>query len=142
MSFPLNEPQQAAATHRDGPLLVFAGAGSGKTRVITQRIANLVNGGAEPHRVCAVTFTNKAAGEMRDRLETMLQADLAKRVTISTFHALCVRLLREEGPLAWTGRSRGFVIYDERDAGTLLATCLGDELGDVEGEEGDRFDES
>ena len=104
--------------HRDGPLLILAGAGSGKTRVITYRIAYLIGDGhAEPDQVLAVTFTNKAAGEMRERVEALIGAD-SKGVWLSTFHALCARLLRREAPKI--GLSRDFVIYDSSDQVALV----------------------
>src|SRR5687767_12412000 len=109
----LNPEQQEAVLHRDGPLLILAGAGSGKTRVITYRIAHLIGDGhAEPDNVLAVTFTNKAAGEMRERVEALI-GDAAQGVWLSTFHALCARLLRREAPKI--GLSRDFVIYDSSD---------------------------
>ncbi|MGZ5494838.1 MAG: ATP-dependent helicase, partial [Thermoanaerobaculia bacterium] len=109
----LNPEQREAVLHRDGPLLILAGAGSGKTRVITFRIAYLIGDGhAEPDQVLAVTFTNKAAGEMRDRVVGLIGSD-CEGVWLSTFHALCARLLRREGPAI--GLSRDFVIYDSSD---------------------------
>src|SRR6185369_16526294 len=91
----LNEPQAEAVAHVDGPLLIFAGAGSGKTRVIVYRIASLVAvHRVAPYRILAVTFTNKAAGEMKHRLEGLLGADVTKDLWVGTFHAVCVRLLR------------------------------------------------
>src|SRR3954451_24322039 len=109
----LNPEQREAVLHRDGPLLILAGAGSGKTRVITYRIAYLIGDGhAEPDEVLAVTFTNKAAGEMRERVEAVLGED-ARGVWLSTFHSLCARLLRREAP--HIGLSRDFVIYDSSD---------------------------
>src|SRR5919107_752999 len=109
----LNPEQREAVLHTDGPLLILAGAGSGKTRVITYRIAYLIgNGHAAPDQVLAVTFTNKAAGEMRERVEAVLGED-ANGVWLSTFHSLCARLLRREAP--HIGLSRDFVIYDSSD---------------------------
>ena len=109
----LNPEQREAVLHRDGPLLILAGAGSGKTRVITFRIAHLIGSGhAEPDRVLAVTFTNKAAQEMRERVEGLIGTD-AGGIWLSTFHALCARLLRREAPKI--GLSRDFVIYDSAD---------------------------
>jgi DNA helicase II / ATP-dependent DNA helicase PcrA len=109
----LNPEQREAALHRDGPLLILAGAGSGKTRVITFRIAHLIGGGyAEPDQVLAVTFTNKAAGEMRERVESLI-GSACDGIWLSTFHALCARLLRREAPKI--GLSRDFVIYDSSD---------------------------
>jgi len=106
----LNEPQREAVLHRDGPLLVLAGPGSGKTRVITRRAAMLVHTGVPAHHILAITFTNKAAGEMKRRIEAL---GVAGGMWIHTFHALGVRLLREFGPLAEV--EPGFVIYDEAD---------------------------
>jgi DNA helicase-2/ATP-dependent DNA helicase PcrA len=109
----LNPEQREAVLHRDGPLLILAGAGSGKTRVITYRVAHLIGDGhAEPDQVLAVTFTNKAAGEMRERVEALIGED-SKGIWLSTFHALCARLLRREAPKI--GLSRDFVIYDSSD---------------------------
>src|SRR5215207_7629799 len=109
----LNPEQREAVLHRDGPLLILAGAGSGKTRVITYRIAYLIGDGhAKPDEVLAVTFTNKASQEMRDRVVTLI-GDNAGGVWLSTFHSLCARLLRREAPKI--GLSRDFVIYDSSD---------------------------
>jgi len=109
----LNPEQRDAVLHRDGPLLILAGAGSGKTRVITFRIAYLIGDGhARPDEVLAVTFTNKAAQEMRERVEALVGSE-AGGVWLSTFHALCARLLRREAPKI--GLSRDFVIYDSSD---------------------------
>jgi DNA helicase-2/ATP-dependent DNA helicase PcrA len=109
----LNPEQREAVLHRDGPLLILAGAGSGKTRVITFRIAYLIGDGhATPDEVLAVTFTNKASGEMRERVESLIGAT-AGGVWLSTFHSLCARLLRREAPKI--GLSRDFVIYDSSD---------------------------
>ena len=109
----LNPEQREAVLHRDGPLLILAGAGSGKTRVITFRIAHLIGDGhARPDEVLAVTFTNKAAQEMRERVQALIGSD-AGGVWLSTFHALCARLLRREAPKI--NLSRDFVIYDSSD---------------------------
>src|SRR5687767_9708114 len=109
----LNPEQQEAVLKTEGPLLILAGAGSGKTRVIAHRIAYIVSEElTEPDRILAVTFTNKAAGEMRTRVETLLRVD-CQRMWISTFHSLCARLLRREAP--HVGLSRDFVIYDSTD---------------------------
>ena len=123
----LNPQQREAAAHVDGPLLILAGAGSGKTRVITHRIAHLVrNEGVLPDNILAVTFTNKAAAEMRERVDRLLQDDsLAWRVTISTFHSLCARLLRRHADRL--GLDRNFVIYDEDDQASLIKRVLQDE---------------
>jgi DNA helicase-2/ATP-dependent DNA helicase PcrA len=109
----LNPEQREAVLHCDGPLLILAGAGSGKTRVITFRIAYLIGDGhANPDEVLAVTFTNKASQEMRERVESLI-GSTASGVWLSTFHALCARLLRREAPKI--GLSRDFVIYDSSD---------------------------
>jgi DNA helicase-2/ATP-dependent DNA helicase PcrA len=118
----LNPEQQAAVAHAEGPLLILAGAGSGKTRVIAHRIAYLIQQSfATPDGVLAVTFTNKAAGEMRNRVEALVDSD-CKRLWISTFHALCARLLRREAP--HIGLSRDFVIYDRNDQLTVMKQAL------------------
>ena len=118
----LNPEQREAVLHIKGPLLILAGAGSGKTRVITSRIAYLVGDGhAQPHEVLAVTFTNKAAEEMRARVEALLGSDCG-RMWVSTFHALCARLLRREAPAI--GLSRDFVIYDSSDQLTVVKQAL------------------
>jgi DNA helicase-2/ATP-dependent DNA helicase PcrA len=109
----LNPEQREAVLQIDGPLLILAGAGSGKTRVITYRIAYIVGDGhAKADEVLAVTFTNKAAGEMRDRVESLLGKE-CNGIWLSTFHSLCARLLRREAP--HIGLSRDFVIYDSSD---------------------------
>ena len=109
----LNPEQQKAVLHLDGPLLILAGAGSGKTRVISYRTAFLIGDGhANPDQVLAVTFTNKAAEEMRSRIEQLLGSEYP-RLWLSTFHSFCARILRREAPLV--GLSRQFVIYDSSD---------------------------
>jgi DNA helicase-2/ATP-dependent DNA helicase PcrA len=114
----LNPEQREAVLHTEGPLLILAGAGSGKTRVITYRIAYLIGDGhAAADQVLAVTFTNKAAGEMRDRVEALLGSD-TNGVWLSTFHSLCARLLRREAP--HIGLSRDFVIYDSSDQAAVV----------------------
>ena len=118
----LNPEQQTAVLKTDGPLLILAGAGSGKTRVIAHRIAHLVSEGlSEPDRILAVTFTNKAAEEMRGRVAALLGVD-CRQMWISTFHALCARLLRREAP--HIGLSRDFVIYDSTDQLTVVKQAL------------------
>src|SRR5262252_64463 len=119
----LNPPQAEAAAHVKGPLLVFAGAGSGKTRVITYRIANLVAcERVAPYRILAVTFTNKAAGEMRARLETLLGAEIARDLWVGTFHATCAKLLRRFGHAV--GLTKNFVIYDSADQKAVVTRVL------------------
>src|SRR6266446_8267542 len=118
----LHPEQREAVLHIKGPLLILAGAGSGKTRVITSRVAYLVGDGhARPEEVLAVTFTNKAAEEMRARVSTLLGSDCS-RMWVSTFHALCARLLRREAPAI--GLSRDFVIYDSSDQLTVVKQAL------------------
>lgn len=110
----LNPPQREAASHGTGPLLVLAGAGSGKTAVITYRIAHLLETGVSADAICAVTFTNKAAAEMRSRIAALLNnREIAKRLTIGTFHALGLQILRTERNAL--GLARGFAIYDQAD---------------------------
>ncbi len=111
--FDLNEEQRRAVTTTEGPLLILAGAGTGKTRVITARVAYLIHQGVPPEHILAVTFTNKAAAEMRERLAGMIDPARAKRVTMSTFHALCVRILRSG--IDRLGYKKNFSIYDESD---------------------------
>src|SRR3954469_21214831 len=120
----LNPEQREAVLHLSGPLLILAGAGSGKTRVITSRIAYLVGDGhAKPEEVLAVTFTNKAAEEMRARVESLLGSDCS-RMWVSTFHSLCARLLRREAPAI--GLTRDFVIYDSSDQLSVVKQALKD----------------
>jgi len=120
----LNPAQRDAVTTTEGPLLVLAGAGSGKTRVLTYRIANLIeNHGVSPASILAITFTNKAAGEMRERLIDLVGPS-ARPMWVMTFHAFCVRLLRADG--ARLGYSRSFTIYDDDDTRRLLASVLAD----------------
>lgn len=110
----LNSPQREAASHGAGPILVLAGAGSGKTAVITFRIAHLLQTGVPAEAICAVTFTNKAAAEMRSRIAALLHnRELASRLTIGTFHALGLQILRTERSAL--GLGRGFAIYDQSD---------------------------
>ncbi|HWW82675.1 MAG TPA: UvrD-helicase domain-containing protein, partial [Vicinamibacterales bacterium] len=120
----LNPEQRQAVLHVNGALLILAGAGSGKTRVITSRVAYLVGeGGAKPEEILAVTFTNKAAEEMRARVEALLDSDCS-RMWVSTFHSLCARLLRREAPAI--DLSRDFVIYDSSDQLAVVKQALKD----------------
>jgi DNA helicase-2/ATP-dependent DNA helicase PcrA len=122
----LNPAQREAVLHVDGPLLVVAGAGSGKTRVLTHRVAHLIRAhGVKPNEILAITFTNKAAGEMRERLERML-GRVARAIWILTFHAACGRILRAEAPRL--GFTASFTIVDQADQVRLVKTCL-EELG-------------
>ena len=120
----LNTQQAAAVRQTDGPMLIIAGAGSGKTKVLTCRVAHLLNQGIAPWRILAITFTNKAAREMRDRVDRM-SGYAAKDVALFTFHSFCARLLRREiGVLE--GYSNNFVIYDTTDQKALLKQILKD----------------
>ena len=109
----LNEPQRAAARQTDGPVLILAGAGTGKTRVITTRIAYMIANGIRAENILAVTFTNKAASEMRERVGHMISAENAKKVTVSTFHSLCVKILRQN--IDRLGYKKTFGIYSGAD---------------------------
>ncbi len=122
----LNEPQKKAVTMTEGPVLILAGPGSGKTRVITHRIAYLVqHENISPWRILAVTFTNKAAKEMRERLEKLVGINESKEMTIGTFHAICARILRVEADhLAPLGLNRSFVILDTDDQATLIKQAI------------------
>jgi DNA helicase II / ATP-dependent DNA helicase PcrA len=122
----LNEPQREAVTYGDGPLLIIAGAGSGKTRVLTHRIAYLVGiDAAKANEILAITFTNKAAGEMRDRAE-LLVGRRVRSMWVMTFHSACARMLRAEAPRL--GYTRQFTIYDTADSRRLIKRCI-DDLG-------------
>jgi DNA helicase-2/ATP-dependent DNA helicase PcrA len=122
----LNDPQRDAVTHGDGPLLILAGAGSGKTRVLTHRIAYLLaTDAARANEILAITFTNKAAGEMRDRAG-LLVGRRVRAMWVMTFHAACARMLRADAHRL--GYTRQFTIYDQADARRLIKRCL-DDLG-------------
>lgn len=118
----LNDKQKEAVLHGDGPMLILAGAGSGKTRVLTHRIARLVDErGIRPWNIMAITFTNKAAKEMKERIESLIGFG-ASEMWISTFHSACVRILRRD--IEKLGYDRNFVIYDSGDQQTLIKDCL------------------
>jgi DNA helicase-2/ATP-dependent DNA helicase PcrA len=120
----LNEPQRQAVVHGDGPLLVLAGAGSGKTRVLTHRIAYLIHSGrVRAGEILAITFTNKAAQEMRERVELLL-GHSTRAMWVMTFHSACARILRVEAPRL--GYTRQFTIYDAADSRRLTKKCLDD----------------
>ena len=119
----LNDRQREAVEHTEGPLLVLAGAGSGKTRVLTHRIAYLIDQGVMPWQILAITFTNKAAGEMRERVDAMLGGTGAN-VFVSTFHSMCVRILRRD--IERLGYGRDFTIYDTDDQRTLMKQVIKD----------------
>lgn len=123
----LNPPQRAAAEQIHGPVLILAGAGTGKTRVITTRIAGMVYDGIPPEQILAVTFTNKAAAEMRERVGTMIDPEVAERVTISTFHSLCVRILRT--CIERLGYKKSFSIYTQSDQVGLLRRIIVRKIG-------------
>lgn len=116
----LNDEQRLAAQHIDGPLLIIAGAGSGKTRVVTERICHLIDQGISPDQILGLTFTNKAAGEMRSRVRSQTHSD----VLISTFHSLGARILRES--ISSLGYKSDFSIYDEEDVLKVLKAALED----------------
>ena len=118
----LNPAQREAVEKTEGPVLILAGAGSGKTRVLTTRIGHLIEDkGVQPANILAITFTNKAANEMRERVEETLESD-ASDMWISTFHSCCVRILRKD--INRIGYNRSFVIYDSADQVTLVKDCL------------------
>ena len=119
----LNPAQHSAVTHSGGPLLVVAGAGSGKTRVLTRRIAWLIEQGVSPFEILAITFTNKAAGEMKHRVEQLI-GPVAQKMWVSTFHSACVRILRRDG--AAIGFGNNFTIYDQADAVRLTGYVIRD----------------
>ncbi len=122
----LNEPQREAVSYGEGPLLILAGAGSGKTRVLTHRIAYLIaTDAAKPNEILAITFTNKAATEMRDRVG-LLVGGRVRAMWVMTFHAACARMLRAEAQRL--GYTRQFTIYDQADQRRLIKRCL-DDLG-------------
>ena len=124
----LNPQQVEAVKTTDGPLLILAGAGSGKTRVITVRIAHLITERkVPPHNILAVTFTNKAAGEMRSRVENLLKGQQINSFPLlSTFHSLCVRILRQDVDKLEEGYTRSFTIYDTDDSQKVIKACLKD----------------
>ena len=127
----LNPEQAAAAGTIEGPVLVLAGAGTGKTRVITYRIAYMLRAGIPPEQILGMTFTNKAAREMRERLASLVDAAVARRVTLGTFHSFCIRILRRE--IAKLGYLPAFTIADDSDQQGLLKQAAG-ALGCAQGE--------
>lgn len=124
----LNNEQEMAVIEKNGPMLVLAGAGSGKTKVLTSRIANLVNNGISPNEILAVTFTNKAAKEMQQRLSNYIDENIVKRMWVGTFHNICGRILRKdlENYKTKDGRhwDNNYVIYDDTDTKTILKNAL------------------
>src|SRR3954466_10586677 len=117
----LNAPQKEAVLHTEGPLLVLAGAGSGKTRVITARIAHLIEQNVAPWNILAVTFTNKASEEMQKRVDSLTGAR-GRGIVMSTFHRFCAQFLRRE--CESIGLNKNFVIYDNHDQKELVKDCL------------------
>lgn len=117
----MNPRQQDAIRHKEGPLLILAGAGSGKTTVLVNRVANLIREGCDPYRIMAITFTNKAAGELKERLVTML-GDSGSEVWASTFHSTCARMLRRDADRL--GYTPHFTIYDSDDSRRVMKDCL------------------
>ena len=119
----LNEQQQVAVTQTDGPVMVLAGAGSGKTRVLTYRIAYMLSvKNVSPYRILALTFTNKAAAEMRERIVQIAGAELARAVTMGTFHSVFYRILRVEAEKI--GFNNNITIYDTDDAKSLIKSIV------------------
>src|SRR6187402_1043103 len=121
----LNEPQLEAVINTEGPCMLIAGAGSGKTRVLTFRIAQLINKGVDPFNIMALTFTNKAAKEMRERIEKLVGSD-AKNLWMGTFHSVFAKMLRAEAH--HLGYPSNFTIYDTDDSKTLIRSIV-KELG-------------
>src|SRR5688572_18180221 len=118
----LNPPQREAVSHLSGPLLILAGAGSGKTRVLAHRVAYLIATSYKPWQIVAVTFTNKAATEMRGRIAGLIGEEAAREATIGTFHAICARILRRDGTAI--GLERSFTIYGRADRVALAKSVL------------------
>ena len=118
----LNDAQQEPVLHRDGPLIVIAGAGSGKTRVLTYRIANLMKNDVDSFSILALTFTNKAAREMKARISEIVGEGEAKNLWMGTFHSVFARILRQEADKL--GFPRDFTIYDTQDSGRLIASII------------------
>ena len=117
----LNPMQRQAAETLEGPVLILAGAGSGKTRTVTYRIANLMDHGVQPWHILALTFTNKAAREMKERVEKLVGAN-AEDMWIGTFHSVCVRILRKD--IEKIGYQRSFTIYDEDDQNRVITDAI------------------
>lgn len=118
----LNDGQRAAVEYCDGASLVIAGAGSGKTRVLTYKIAYLLKKGMHPWNILALTFTNKAAREMKERIGKLVGADDARRLNMGTFHSVFSRILRAEADII--GYNRNFTIYDQNDSRSLIKTII------------------
>ena len=120
----LNEQQRQAVEYLDGPSLVIAGAGSGKTRVLTYKIVHLLANGYEPYRIMALTFTNKAAREMRERIQALIGGEMASKLWMGTFHSIFLRILRRHASLI--GFKSDFTIYDTSDSKSLITAIIKD----------------
>src|SRR3984885_7676712 len=118
----LNEPQREAVLHKDGPIMIVAGAGSGKTKGLTTRIAHLMSLGVDAFNILALTFTNKAAKEMKERVERTLGNTDARNLYIGTFHSVFARILRSEAHRM--GYPNNFTIYDTDDAKSVVKTVV------------------
>ncbi len=118
----LNEAQKLAVLHKEGPMIIIAGAGSGKTRVITYRIAHLMKNGIDPFNILALTFTNKAAREMKSRISTVVGQSEAKNLWMGTFHSVFARILRSESEKL--GFPSNFTIYDTQDSVRLISSII------------------
>ena len=118
----LNDSQKLPTTHKNGPIMVIAGAGSGKTRVLTYRIAYLMESGVDPFSILSLTFTNKAAREMKSRISQIVGESKSKNLWMGTFHSIFARILRSESELL--GYSSNFTIYDTQDSDRLIATII------------------
>ena len=118
----LNEPQRLAVEATEGPVMVIAGAGSGKTRVLTYRIAHLLNKGVDAFNILSLTFTNKAAREMKERIGQVVGEGNAKSLWMGTFHSVFARILRVEAPLL--GYPSDFTIYDQQDAISVMTKII------------------
>jgi DNA helicase-2/ATP-dependent DNA helicase PcrA len=118
----LNESQKAAVLHKEGAMIIIAGAGSGKTRVLTYRIAHLMSQNVDPFNILALTFTNKAAREMKNRIATVVGVSEAKNLWMGTFHSVFARILRSEAERL--GFPSNFTIYDTQDSVRLLSSII------------------
>src|ERR1700719_5093586 len=118
----LNDRQKEAVLHKDGPIMIVAGAGSGKTKVLTTRIAHLLSNGVDAFNILALTFTNKAAAEMKERVERALGNHEARNLYIGTFHSVFARILRAEA--AKIGYPNNFTIYDTDDAKSVVKAAI------------------
>ena len=118
----LNESQKLPTVHKNGPIMVIAGAGSGKTRVLTYRIAYLIEMGVDPFSILALTFTNKAAREMKSRISDIVGVSDSKSIWMGTFHSIFARILRLESN--YLGYTSNFTIYDTQDSDRLISSII------------------